>query len=176
MSKYLYLDQLESKRLTTRFLTEKDIPKWIKFLKDNSSTKYLPSFNNSSPKEVSTTWITKQLERYTNNNLGLQALILKETGEFIGMCGLLTQEVNGNMEIEVGYHILKEYRELGYAFEASKLFVDYAFQNNITGSVISLIDIRNTASQKVAEKNGLVRQEQLKWNGLDIFIYRIINA
>ena len=139
MSEYLYPDQLESKRLTTRFLTEKDIPKWVDFLKDNSSTKYLPSFGNTSPKEVATNWISKQLERYSNNNLGLQALILKETDEFIGMCGLLTQEINGKAEIEVGYHLLKKYRGQRYASEAAGLFVDYAFENEISDSVISII-------------------------------------
>lgn len=176
MGEYIYTDNLKSKHLTTRFLTRKDIPIWIEFLQDKSSTKYLPPFGDATPEKVATNWISKQLERYSNKNLGLQALILKETGAFIGMCGLLTQEINGETEVEVGYHILKEYRGHGYASEAAKLFIKYAFENNITDAVISIIDVQNVASQRIAEKNGLVREENIQWNGLDIFIYRIVHS
>ncbi|CAN5544418.1 hypothetical protein BH23BAC1_BH23BAC1_35930 [soil metagenome] len=80
--------------------------------------------------------------------------------EFIGKCGLLTQEVDGIKEIEVGYHIMKKYRRQGYAPEAAKLFFDYALRNYLTISMISIIDIRNIKSQRVAEKNGLRKKNK----------------
>jgi RimJ/RimL family protein N-acetyltransferase len=85
----------------------------------------------------------------------------------------MVQEVDGVNEIEVGYHIFKKYWGLGYAPEAAKLFIDYAFQNELTDSVISIIDIRNIKSQRVAEKNGLKREKQTIWSGLEVHIYRI---
>ena len=42
--------------------------------------------------------------------------------------------------------------------------------------MISVIDIGNIKSQKVAEKNGLIREKQTKYSdGEDVYIYRITN-
>ncbi len=118
--------------------------------------------------------IETQLARYAENRFGLQALVNKSTNEFIGLCGLLAQEVDGINEIEVGYHILKKQWEQAYATEAAKLFIDYAFEHHLTLSVVSVIDVDNFKSQRVAEKNGLKIDKQTKWIGdEDVFIYRI---
>lgn len=69
---------------------------------------------------------------------------------------------------------MKKYWGQGYATEAAKIFIDYAFKKELTKSVISLIDVRNLGSQKVAEKNGLAIDKQIKWlDKEDVYIYRI---
>jgi RimJ/RimL family protein N-acetyltransferase len=100
-------------------------------------------------------------------------LIDKETNALIGQCGLLLQEVDGIRELEVGYHIIKKYWGKGYAPEAARLFLDFAVEHDLADSVISIIDIRNTKSMRVAEKNGLHRDKQTRWLDKDVFIYRI---
>jgi hypothetical protein len=55
---------------------------------------------------------------------------------------------------------MKKYRRQGYAPEAAKLFFDYALRNYLTISMISIIDIRNIKSQRVAEKNGLRKKKK----------------
>ncbi|MDQ3072321.1 MAG: GNAT family N-acetyltransferase [Bacteroidota bacterium] len=118
--------------------------------------------------------ISKQLDRYADQRFGLQAIIDKKSNTFIGQCGLLAQEVDGRSEIEVGYHVFKKYWGQGYAPEAARLFITYAFKNNLADSVISIIDVENIRSQKVAEKNGLKVDKQIKWvNGEDAYIFRI---
>lgn len=171
----MYQDKLESKRIITRKLTLDDITVWFEFLNDKQSTEFLPAFGITDNKERAEIWIEKQIGRYNDNRYGLQALLDKQTGEFLGQCGLLTQEVDGITETEVGYHIFRKHWGKGYAPEAAKLFIDYAFDNNLTDSVISIIDVNNLKSQKVAGKNGLIREKQTKWNELDVFIYRIKN-
>jgi RimJ/RimL family protein N-acetyltransferase len=173
MTTYIYQDNLESERLLTRKLTSNDIEIWSDFFKDKDAIEFLPDPGFNSSEERSKHWIEKQLNRYSENLFGLQALIDKKTNEFIGQCGLLKQTVDGKTEIEVGYHIFKKYWGQGYAPEAAKLFIDYAFQNNLTDSVISIINTNNIKSQKVANKNGLLKEKQSIWSGLDIFIYRI---
>jgi RimJ/RimL family protein N-acetyltransferase len=103
----------------------------------------------------------------------MQALIHRQTGAFIGQCGLLAQEVDGVQELEVGYHIFYKYWGQGYAPEAAKGFLQHAFENKLADSLISIIDVRNLKSQRVAEKNGLVREKQTRWSELDVFVYRI---
>ena len=165
--------KLETNRLITRKLTEKDITVWAEFFKDKEAIEFFPTLGLTSNEERAKHWVDKQLNRYVENRFGLQALIEKKTGNFIGQCGLITQEVDGKMEIEVGYHIFKKYWGQGFAPEAARLFIDYAFKNNLTASVISIIDTRNIKSQRVADKNGLIREKETKWSNQDVYIYRI---
>jgi len=170
MSVYKYEDNLESKRLRTRFLTMDDVSQWTQFLADKEAVKYFPKMDFPTAEARSNFWMEKQLGRYANKHYGLQALYNKNTNEFIGQCGLMTQIVNDVTELEVGYHILPKYWGQGYAPEAAKLFLDYGFKNQLSDSIISIIHVDNKNSQRVAEKNGLQREKQTHWNGLDIFI------
>ena len=174
MTTYKYQDKLESNRLYTRFLTPNDIEVWAEFFSDKEAIAFFSSFGLTTNIDRAKHMIEKQLERYAQNRFGHQALIDKKTNNFIGVCGLLTQEVEDKNEIEVGYHIFKKYWGQGYAPEAAKIFISYAFDNTITNSIISVIDIGNIKSQKVAEKNGLTREKQIKYaENEDVYIYRI---
>ncbi len=103
----------------------------------------------------------------------MQAILLKDTGELLGLCGLLKQNVNGRDYVEVGYHFLKKHWGKGYAPEAAKMFISYAFKNNISDEIISIINVNNTRSQRVAQKNGLSSIKQEIWNGEDVYIFAV---
>lgn len=168
-----YRDKLESERLITRMLISQDVAIWEDFFADEEAVKYFPDFGFTSHTERANHWISKQLDRYASGRFGLQVLIDKNSSEFIGQCGLLTQEIDGIEELEVGYHIFKKYWGRGYAPEAAGIFISFAFENDLADSVISIIDTRNLKSQRVAEKNGLIREKQTEWNGKNVFVYRI---
>jgi [ribosomal protein S5]-alanine N-acetyltransferase len=169
----IYPDKLESHRLITRRLTEADILVWADFFADKEAVELFPTFELTTNLERSEYWVEKQLTRYENNYFGLQALINKNTNDFIGQCGLLTQEIDGEVEIEVGYHIFKKYWGQGFAPEAARMFIDYAFQNDLANTIISIIDKRNIKSQRVADKIGMIQGKETTWAGLDVYIYRI---
>ena len=173
MANYRYDDNLESARLLTRKLNLGDVAAWADFFKDEEAVGFLPNPGFVSCEERAKYWIDKQLKRYADKQFGLQALIDKRTGQFIGQCGLLEQTVDDTTEVEVGYHIFKKHWGQGYAPEAAKLFIDYAFKNKLTDSVISIIAVDNIKSQRVADKNGLIREKQTKWSERDMYIYRI---
>jgi len=170
---YNYQDNLQSERLTTRFLTKDDVKIWSEFLCDNECIQFFPNFGTKTCEERAEFWIDKQLSRYKENRYGLQALIHKETGEFIGQCGLLTQDVDGIIELEVGYHIFKQHWGKGYASEGSQLLKKYAFDNNLCLSLVSIIHVDNARSQKVAEKNGMKRDKRVDFFDTDHYVYRI---
>lgn len=170
---YIYEDNLESDRLRTRFLTELDIPVWAEFFRDKEAFEYFPWFDAETPEAKSIQWIERQFNRYKAKTFGLQALIEKESGILVGQSGLLMQEVDGITETEVSYHVLKKFWGKGFAPEASGLFINFAFESNIADSVISIIDTKNIRSQRVAEKNGLKRENETTWSGIHVFIYRI---
>lgn len=149
-----YTDGLQSPRLTTRFITQDDVKVWAEFCSDPACTRFTTPLGNT-PEEKAQFFIDRSMNRYEEGTYGLQALISKETGEFIGQCGLMLQNVDGVDEVEVGYHLLPRHWGKGYATEAAQMFRDYGFENNVAPSIISIIDPQNFPSKKVAERNGM---------------------
>jgi ribosomal-protein-alanine N-acetyltransferase len=170
---YYYQDKLESQRLITRFITPDDVRLWAPFFDDPHAVQYIPTFGVNTKEELSPYWIDRQLTRYRESRYGLQLLLDKSSGICIGQSGLLTQEVDGLQELEVSYHVIQPYRGHGYAPEAARLFMAFAFVHNLADSVISIIDTRNSNSIRVAEKNGLRREKLAHWMGLEVYIYRM---
>lgn len=170
---YKYEDHLLTERLITRFLTPEDIRVWTHFFKDKDATAFFPNLEFDTDEEKARWWVERQLTRYRESRFGLQALVHKHTKEFIGQCGLLTQEVDGVEEVELAFDIFKKYWGQGYAPEAAQAFLQYAFRNHLAPSVISIIDVRNTKAQRVAWKCGMAREKETQWAGIDVVIYRI---
>ena len=162
---YQYHDKLQTSRLVTNFLSMNDAVAWSAFFEHPEAIRFL--FINMlglpTKEAVAHHMIQKQLDRYAEHRYGLQKLVHRETGEFIGCCGLLLQEVDGQNEIEVGYHIFPAYWNQGYATEAARCFKDFAFNTHQTQRVISIIDDENQASIRVAEKNGMSLLKRTTW-------------
>ncbi|MDC8003062.1 GNAT family N-acetyltransferase [Aureisphaera galaxeae] len=167
-----YLETRETERLIIRPLTNEDVEPWIPYIMDEEATAYFPIEWKLSP-EKSQEWIDFQLKRYAESRYGLQALIEKESGQLIGQCGLLAQKVDDIEELEIGYHLLPEFWGKGYASEAAQFFKKLAFENQLTTSIISIIDLENTPSIKVAERNGMRREKQTTYYDMDVYVYRI---
>ena len=102
----------------------------------------------------------------------MNVLIDKKSGKFVGQCGLLIQVVDG-IELEVGYSIMPEFRNQGFASEASQKCIQYAFEKGLQESVISIIHVDNVESEKVALKNKMVLDRRTIYNNNPVNIYRI---
>lgn len=170
---YSYPSHLETDRLITRKLVYNDYKLWTKFFDEKDCVKYFPTFGLTTSEERAIHWVEKQLKRYQDQEYGLQALILKETGEVIGQSGLLAQHIDEINELEIGYHLFKEHWKKGYALEAATLFKNYAFENNLSESLVSIIHKDNLASQLVAERNGLRKNKEIIFFDTDYIVFRI---
>jgi [ribosomal protein S5]-alanine N-acetyltransferase len=168
---YLLFGQ-ESERLRFRELKANDFPIWLEFFKDPLWSKYW-SMKKKTPEQHCQEWFDKIFSRYENNLGGMNVLIDKQSGEFIGQCGLLIQTVDETEELEVGYSMMPQHRGKDYAPEAAKKCIDFAFENNLRGSVISIIHENNLESQRVALKNGLRLDKNTIYDNNPVCIYRI---
>lgn len=171
MSKYL-LENQTSERLIFRKLKESDFEEWLPFYHNPKSTQYwegLPAY----PIEACTSQFDRVFERYENDLGGMNALISKETGELVGICGLLVQMVDNIEELEIGYSILPKFWLQGYAFEAAQKCKEFAFENSFSDSLISIIHVDNVPSQKVAQKNGMFLDKTTTYKNNPVHIFRV---
>src|SRR5687767_9726202 len=118
---------LETNRLILRRLVMDDLEDLFVLYSDPEVRKYFPegTLTYQETKE--------ELEWFLNGHpthpeLGLWATIHKETGKFIGRCGLLPWTIEGRAEVEVAYMIAKEYWRQGLGLEAARGLLEYGFE------------------------------------------------
>ncbi|MBW0101630.1 GNAT family N-acetyltransferase [Pseudonocardia sp. KRD291] len=105
-------------------------------------------------------WIEWNQRLYRQEGFGLWRVTLRSTGEFVGDCGLTPQTIDGETDVEVGYHVRADLQGHGYATEAATACRDHARDQLGTRRLIAITHPHNTPSQHVAEKIGLGYERQ----------------
>jgi len=153
---------IETERLYLRELQSDDTKELMKVLSDPESMKFYP--DPFSEEEVEK-WIQWNIENYKKYKHGLWAVILKEGQVFIGDCGITMQNIGDETVPEIGFHIIKEYCNKGFATEVALACKEYAFKVLHYNAVFSYTTVRNIPSQKVAEKIGMQVYKYFEKNG-----------
>lgn len=146
---------IETNRLYLRELQQSDSGSLSKILQDEQTMyAYEGAFDDNEVQN----WLDKQIENYRRDGFGLWAVILKETDEMIGQCGVTWQDFSGRKVLEIGYLFQRAFWHKGYAVEAARACKKYAFEKLEAEEVFSIIRDTNIASQKVAKRNGMARR------------------
>jgi len=154
MSKYLP-EGLISTRFSFEKITENDKKHWLEFCSDANAIEFFEAAFGNDPIVFYDKWFQRTLERYDSNTGGLLWLIEKETRNYLGQAGFLIQNIDGVNMLEAGYSLIPRFWGKGYATEAHHCLIRHAFENNLSDNVISVIDIENVNSEKVAKRNGM---------------------
>lgn len=143
---------LETERLSLREMNDGDFEDLCQMLQDPV---VMTAYEHAFEDEEARRWLENQKRRYREDGFGLWAVLLKETGEMIGQCGLIWQCVGENSVLEIGYLFKKDFWHKGYATEAATVCKQYAFEVLDIDEVYSIIRDTNIASQAVAKRNGM---------------------
>lgn len=170
-TRYL-LEDSRTERLNFRKFKSTDYKLWLPFHLDPGSSQFWEG-TPVSPEKACREQFEKIFERYQKGLGGMNALIEREQGLLIGMCGLLIQEIDGQNELEIGYSLLPEFRGMGYATEAGRHCRDHAFDNAWAESLISIIHIANTPSMKVASRLGMILNGTTQYKNNPVRIFRV---
>ena len=150
---------IETERLILREIDpERDFESWAKSMADENTVRYL----GSKPMNRAQSWrsMAMMIGHWTIRGYGFFSLESKQTGEWVGRVGPWFPE--GWPEPEVGWTIAPGHLRKGYAFEAARASIDYAFNTLGWSRVIHVILEGNKASIALAKKLGssFVRAEQ----------------
>ena len=99
------------------------------------------------------------------------AMIMPSTGALLGYCGFFHHEVDGKMEIEIGYRLDSNFWNQGLTTEAARAVRDHGFGDLKLDYVISLIHPENVPSRRVAEKNGMKLERETTFRGFPTFVF-----
>ena len=143
---------LETERLILREYVQADYGALYPILSDPETMKYYPKPYDEKGVQR---WLDWSFDNYRKYGFGLWAAVLKETGEFVGDCGLTMQQIDGEDLPEVGYHIRKERWRQGLAREASRAVRDWAFTHTGFHCLYSYMNAANLPSRATAAANGM---------------------
>jgi ribosomal-protein-alanine N-acetyltransferase len=143
---------LETERLWLRELTLGDVDDLHEVLSDPHSMRFYP--HPFSRDEV-IGWVEWSVRSYAEHGHGLWGLVLKESGELVGDCGLVVQNVDGDRLVEVGYHVEPSHQRHGLATEAAVVCRDHAFEALGVDRLIALVRVENEPSAGVARNLGM---------------------
>ena len=170
------LNGQETERLYFRLLVRDDFNTWLELFEEEGVSRFIGMDKVQTPKAQCENWFEKIEHRYKNDLGGMNVLIDKITNEFIGQSGLLIQEVDQVKELEVAYSILPKYWNKGYATEAAQKCRDFAFENDYSDSLISIVHVDNIKSEKVAIKNGMALNKTTEFRNMSVNIFRIYKS
>lgn len=148
---------LETDRLILREYAAEDFDALFEIVSDIETMQHYPS---PFDEDKTRSWIQWNLDNYKKYGFGLWAVVLKETGEFIGDCGITIQDIDGELLPEIGYHIHKKYWRKGFAKEAARAVRDWVFLNTQYDTIYSYMKYTNIGSYSTALANGMKKVKE----------------
>lgn len=103
------------------------------------------------------------------------AVLLRESEVLLGYCGAEQCEIDGALQVELGFRLRPSYRGYGYATEASRSFLAWYDQHFIT-PVIAITEPSNHFSLKVLQKLGFQQSSTATFHAMPIIILQRILA
>jgi len=146
---------LETERLGLRYFRKSDLEALHQILSDPTTMQFWPKPYSH---EQTQAWLQRHIQRLENDGFARFAVFLKGTNTLIGDCGVNKSKVNGKWENDLGYIIHHPYWKQGFALEASKACLDFAFQELKLKSVVANMADEHIASQKTALKLGFTKE------------------
>jgi [ribosomal protein S5]-alanine N-acetyltransferase len=148
---------IETERLLLRKFTTDDKEALFKIFNDggkiHKTDKHGP-LNDNYVRE----YIRKIIEHYEKYGFGVWIIVEHSTNNIIGYCGIKKITINNNDNEKkngLSYRIHKDFWNKGFATEAVRAVLDYAFNALKLSEVVACILNDNVASKSVAKKVGL---------------------
>ena len=158
----------ESDRLHFRPLEESDLDLMVEQWTDRDVAKYVGGKTYRKEELISEMPIVTR--RCAGGCIGIWCLIDKATREKIGYVNLLPMPVDlddtdwdlvtgdkiPDGDIEIGYVLKKTAWGKGFATEACRRLLSFAFEESPLERIVASIESENSASRNVLEKSGLI--------------------
>lgn len=164
----IQIPTLLTERLRLCALGEHHFESYAAMLADVENTRYI---GDGQPLDRMNAWrsMAMLLGHWVLRGFGMWAVELKDSGEFIGRVGLHQPE--GWPDLELGWMLMPEQRHHGYATEAARAALEFAFTTLQATRAVSLIRSENTASERIARRLGGRQGTTIDFLGAATLVY-----
>lgn len=163
---------IETERLNLRALTPDDLEPLAVLHAEPSFWEF--PLRRGQTHEETEAFLARVLGEYENSDVGLEAVVDKQTGDLAGWAGLSVPSWLPEIlpAVEVGWRLGSAWRGRGYATEAGAAWVRYGFENLGLEKIVSIYEPENHRSGRVMEKLGfeLERVATVPASGLTVHV------
>lgn len=159
------MDIIETERLRIRWLYDGDAAFILELVNDPD---WLRNIGDKGVRDLDDArrYIAEgPVAMYERHGFGLNAVVLKATGEPIGICGILKRDTLDCPDI--GFAFLPAHRGRGYAHEAAAAVMGHARSVLGLGRIAAVVSPGNDDSVRLLEKLGLRFSHGLDDDGTD---------
>lgn len=157
----------KTKRLIIAKIENRDTNLIYQLTGNRQVMKYFPKVLNYAE---TTQMNEKILAHYDKYGYCFWKLLMMD-GKFIGIAGLLHQEIDGTVETEISYRIKPRFWGQAFATEAARACKEYAENVLNKKRLISIIQPQNIASKRVAQNLGAEKKNVIVFLGTEHEIY-----
>ncbi|MBW4600121.1 MAG: M50 family metallopeptidase [Calothrix sp. FI2-JRJ7] len=161
---------IETPRLIIREFTMSDVDDLAYILSKPEVMHFSPTGAIST--EETAIKIKSYIDSYQQHGYGKWAVIYRNTGKLIGYCGIAIEQIDNNLENELGYRFDPDYWRQGFATEAATSCINYAFDTLNLEYLLGIVEPENTASVRVLQKIGMEFVKESLWCDKIVHIYR----
>src|SRR5579884_2879080 len=142
--------ELLTPRLRLRRPSAEDRDDYVRLFGDAEVMHYLRGVRTP---EESAAALERMLEQWRRHNYGVWTVLERDTGRFVGRCGLRWQEKADAAELLYTLH--REFWGRGLADEAAEKCARWGFEHVGLPRLVAFTDPANAASRRVLEKLGM---------------------
>ena len=157
---------LETDRLILRQLSTEDAAFILELVNEPSFIQNIGDRGVRTLEDARVYILRVAISSYEKNGFGLYLVELKDSGQSIGMCGLIKRAELEN--VDIGYAFLPRFWLKGYAVEAAAAVKAYARDVLGLKRLVAITDPANQGSIRVLEKIGLKYEKMVRLSADDI--------
>lgn len=164
----IQIPTLLTERLRLCALGEHHFEAYAAMLADPDNTRYI---GDGQPLDRMNAWrsMAMLLGHWVLRGFGMWAVELRDSGEFIGRVGLHQPE--GWPDLELGWMLVPAQRHQGYATEAARAALAFAFEQLHAQRAVSLIRNGNATSERLARRLGGRQATTIDFLGAATLVY-----
>lgn len=159
----------ETERLMLREFDVEDAAFILELLNSPGWLAYIGDRGVKTLEEARTYLADGPMASFEEHGFGLAMVALRDSGEGIGMCGLIKRD--SLPDVDIGYALLPKFMGKGYAFEITSATVNYAREQHGLRRLVAITDPKNAASIKLLEKLGMQLVQEVQLRPDDIMLY-----
>ena len=130
---------------------------WLQFIGDR---------NVRTLEEAEQYLLNGNIRSYQEYGFGFYVVVVKETQESIGICGIVKRQ--GLDDIDIGFGFLPQFIGKGYGYEAASATLDFALNNLKIKRIVAIVNPENEASINLIKKIGLQFEKMIQLSHKDI--------
>ena len=156
---------LETERLTLRKMRTEDAEFIFELVNETAFIRNIGDKGVRKLDDARNYILNGPVASYAKFGFGLYLVALRETGEAIGICGLLKRD--SLEDVDIGFALLERFRRKGFAYEAAAAVMEYGRNALALKRIVAITSPDNEGSMRVLEKIGLRFEKMIRMPGSD---------